>query len=210
MVDRNFFFPRTAVGIVAVGDSGEALLLRAMLESLGASVRLYLPGTPEDILACLKLPDQPPPYLIISGHGDENGLVVGEFDTEVTRIGLKDGSMCADILSGDIDLRDTVVFSTACCTGSEAFAKAFMEGGARAYIASPGYPGDAAFRSSVLLRTPHPQIIAGGCTAARKYARYRWPAGIHAFYCIIAKRLTDDRRNKKAPSPALSFSQIWS
>lgn len=44
MVDRNFLFPRTAVGIVAVGDSGEALLLRAMLESLGASVRLYLPG----------------------------------------------------------------------------------------------------------------------------------------------------------------------
>lgn len=144
MVDRNFFFPRTAVGIVAVGDSGEALLLRAMLESLGASVRLYLPGTPEDILACLKQPDQPPPYLIISGHGDENGLVVGEFDTEVTRIGLKDGSMCADILSGDIDLRDTVVFSTACCTGSQAFAKAFTEGGARAYIASPGYPDGAA------------------------------------------------------------------
>ncbi|MGE8583891.1 hypothetical protein J8N08_05945 [Agrobacterium tumefaciens] len=144
MVDRNFLFPRTAVGIVAVGDSGEALLLRAMLESLGASVRLYLPGTPEDILVCLKQPDNPPPYLIISGHGDENGLVVGECDTEITRTELKNGSMHADILSGNIDLRDTVVFSTACCTGSQDFAKVFIEGRAHAYIASHGYPDGAA------------------------------------------------------------------
>lgn len=115
-----------------------------MLESLGASVRLHLPGTPEDILVCLKQADNPPPYLIISGHGDENGLVVGEFDRDVTRMELRDGSLPAEALVGNIDLPNTVIFSTACCTGSEAFAKAFIEGGARAYIASPGYPDGAA------------------------------------------------------------------
>ncbi|CDN93865.1 hypothetical protein [Agrobacterium tumefaciens] len=154
MVDHNFFFPRTAVSIVAVGDTGEALLVRAMLESLGASVRLHLPGTPEDILVCLKQPENPPPYLIISGHGDENGLVVGEFDPDVTRMELRHGSMPAAALTGNVDLRDTVIFSTACCTGSEAFAKAFIEGGASAYVASADYPerrGDIAFHSSGLL-----------------------------------------------------------
>lgn len=144
MVDHNFFFPRTAVSIIAVGDTGEALLLRAVLESLGASVRLHLPGTPEDILVCLKQPDNPPPYLIISGHGDENGLVVGEFDPEVTGMELRHGSMPAEAFLGNVDLRDTVVFSTACCTGSEAFTKAFIEGDVKAYVASAGYPHGAA------------------------------------------------------------------
>lgn len=144
MVDHNFLFPRTAVSIIAIGDTGEALLLRAVLESLGASVRLHLPGTPEDILVCLKQPDNPPPYLIISGHGDENGLVVGEFNPDVTRMKLLDGSMPAEAFLGTVDLRDTVVFSTACCTGSGAFAKAFIEGGAKAYVASAGYPDGAA------------------------------------------------------------------
>ncbi|QTK78532.1 hypothetical protein AT6N2_C0666 [Agrobacterium tumefaciens] len=144
MVDHNFLFPRTAVSIIALGDSGEALLLRAMLESLGASVRLHLPGTPEDILVCLKQGDHPPPYLIISGHGDENGLVVGEFNQDVTRMKLKNGSMPAETLAGNVDLPETVIFSTACCTGSDVFAKTFIEGGAKAYIASPGYPDGAA------------------------------------------------------------------
>lgn len=144
MVDRYFFFPRTAVSIIAIGDTGEALLLRAMLESLGASVRLHLPGTPEDILVCLKQPDNPPPYLIISGHGDENGLVVGEFDPDVTRMKLRDGSMPAETFIGHIDLPDTFILSTACCAGSQAFAKAFIQGRASAYVASAGYPDGAA------------------------------------------------------------------
>ncbi|MFD0985624.1 hypothetical protein [Methyloligella solikamskensis] len=45
-VDESFFAPRTPVGIVAVGDQGEALVLRAILENLGAVVSLHLPGTP--------------------------------------------------------------------------------------------------------------------------------------------------------------------
>lgn len=74
MVDHNFLFPRTAVSIIAIGDTGEALLLRAVLESLGASVRLHLPGTPEDILVCLKQPDNPPPISSSAAMAMKTGL----------------------------------------------------------------------------------------------------------------------------------------
>ena len=52
-IDASFFVPRPLVAIVALGDSGEALLLRAILENLGAAVALHLPGVPADVIACL-------------------------------------------------------------------------------------------------------------------------------------------------------------
>lgn len=43
-VDESFLVPRKPVSIVAIGDQGEALLLRAILENLGAAVSLHLPA----------------------------------------------------------------------------------------------------------------------------------------------------------------------
>ncbi|WP_426125615.1 hypothetical protein [Pararhizobium sp. PWRC1-1] len=54
VIDEGFFYPRTPVAIVALGDSGEALLIRAILENLGAAVLLNLPGTPGDAIKCLQ------------------------------------------------------------------------------------------------------------------------------------------------------------
>jgi hypothetical protein len=50
LVDETFYSPRTPVSVVAVGDSGEALLVRSLLENLGATVAMHLIGTPEDFL----------------------------------------------------------------------------------------------------------------------------------------------------------------
>lgn len=46
MIDQKFLFPRVPVAVVDIGDTHEALLIRATLESLGAFVTLHLPGTP--------------------------------------------------------------------------------------------------------------------------------------------------------------------
>ncbi len=59
-IDTEFYAPRHPVDIVAVGESQEALLLRASLESLGAVVHLSLPGTPSDFLKVLaRAPEDP-------------------------------------------------------------------------------------------------------------------------------------------------------
>jgi hypothetical protein len=46
---------RTLVAVIAVGDTGEALLVRSLLEGLGATVVLHLIGTPRDLLRVMGL-----------------------------------------------------------------------------------------------------------------------------------------------------------
>ncbi|MBN8952508.1 MULTISPECIES: hypothetical protein [unclassified Rhizobium] len=143
-VDENFFHPRRPVSIVALGDSGEALLLRAILESLGAVVTLHLPATPSDFLKCVDQGTSAPRYMILSGHGEEGGLVFGEFDEGIDTSMLVAGCLPAEQLDRKINLPGCVVLSTACLSGTEAFASAFLAGGVSAYIASIDYPDGAA------------------------------------------------------------------
>ncbi len=143
-IDASFFVPRPLVAIVALGDSGEALLLRAILENLGAAVALHLPGVPADVIACFAQGSVAPAHLIVSGHGDENGLVLGEFGPGIDTSDLVDGSLPPAALHGRVDLPGTIVVSTACETGSPAFADAFLSGGAASYVAPGGYPEGAA------------------------------------------------------------------
>ncbi|MFS8045105.1 hypothetical protein [Rhizobium sp. BR 314] len=144
MIDKSFSWPREPIAIVAIGDSGEALLLRAILESLGAVVLLHLPGTPDDVLKCLDQGAVAPEYIILSGHGDDTGFVLGEFVEGIDTSALVKGSLPPVSLMNRIDLPGKVVLSTACLTGSEAFAQAFLSGGVRAYIAPAEYPDGAA------------------------------------------------------------------
>lgn len=144
MIDEEFFRPRKPVAVIAVGDSGEALLLRAILESLGAAVILHLPGTAEDFLKSLGQGEAAPEYVIISGHGDDRGFVFGSFAPDVDASALTEGSLPASSLRNRVDLPGKVVLSTACRTGTDDFARAFLAGGARAYIAPSDDPDGAA------------------------------------------------------------------
>lgn len=82
MIDEQFRFSRVHVCVAAIGDSGEALLIRGLLESLGASVSLHWVGVPQDLLLVLNDPAPPGRYLILSGHGDASGIVFGEYSEE--------------------------------------------------------------------------------------------------------------------------------
>ncbi|ODA67865.1 hypothetical protein A7A08_01032 [Methyloligella halotolerans] len=139
-VDESFFIPRRPIGIVAVGDQGEALVLRAILENLGAAVSLHLAGTPGDFLKVVGQGPTAPPVLIISGHGDETGFIFGEYSSRIDVSMLSDGSLNARGLAEEVDLPGTAVISTACATGGKDFAAAFLRGGASAYMAPEGFP----------------------------------------------------------------------
>lgn len=144
LVDEKFYAPKTPVAVVAVGEAGEALLVRSILENLGAAVLLHLIGTPEDFLRVIEQGDAAPRYMVICGHGDANGLIFGEYGDEIGVTSLDRGSMPPKAIAERVKLPGTVVVSTACATGSKAFGGAFLAGGASAYIASPDYPeGDA-------------------------------------------------------------------
>jgi hypothetical protein len=146
LIDEKFFVSRTPVSVIAIRDGGEALLVRAILESLGAVVTLHLIGTPEDFLLVLEQGEKAAKYIVICGHGDERGIIFGEYAGGIDVTSLADGSMPAEAIAARVSLPDKIVVSTACATGSKAFGEAFVKGGVAAYIAPNGYPegGDAA------------------------------------------------------------------
>lgn len=142
-VDAEFFAPRTPVGIISLGG-GEAAQLRSFLESLQCVVRLHWIGTPGDFLKAVRRGDDAPPYLIIEGHGDEGGLLLGEYDSSIDASMLVDGVMPPSVIRERADLPGSVVINLACFGGSRPMAEAFLAGGAGAYIGCRDQPDSAA------------------------------------------------------------------
>lgn len=142
-IDTRFYVPRTPVAVIALGDSGEALLIRALLEHLGAVVTLHLPGTPEDALLILGQGAAAPPYLVLCGHGDDDGFILGDYGPGIDTSALQGQSLPPGSIAARIRLPGCVVVSTACATGSPDFAAAFIQGGVSAYIAPDDYPDGA-------------------------------------------------------------------
>ncbi len=126
--------------IIDFGAHGEARLLREILESLGAQVRLDQIGNPHAFLDTLN-DGFSADFSILSGHGKNGGLWFGEYGEGVDTSPLKHGVLPADQISGR--LSGTVV-STACETGNSAWANVILGIGASSYIAPKGFPDGAA------------------------------------------------------------------
>jgi hypothetical protein len=172
-VDQSFYVPRVPVAVIDCGETSEALLLRGLLENMGAVVALHQPGTPADFLLVLGQGRDAPGFIVICGHGDENGLVFGDYAPDIDTSCLVQGSMPARALAGKVDLPNRVVLSTACATGSPEFGRAFIAGSVRAYIAPASYPEGAAallfahhFFYSILCCGMEPEAA---CLQARSY-----------------------------------------
>ncbi|MEI2300218.1 hypothetical protein [Ensifer sp. MJa1] len=141
LIDQKFMFPRVPVAVVDIGDTLEALLIRSMLESLGAVVTLHLPGTPEDFLTLIGAGESVHQYLIICGHGDENGFVFGDYIDEIDTSMLVEGSLPPPVVAEHAKLKGKIVLSTCCETGGKAYGDAFaLKGDAALYIAPDGSP----------------------------------------------------------------------
>ncbi|OAI31366.1 hypothetical protein A1351_05740 [Methylosinus sp. R-45379] len=171
LVDEKYVAPKTPASVIAVGDAFEALLIRSMLESLGAAVLLHLVGTPEDFLLTLERKEHDPKLVVICGHGDENGLVFGDYGDGVDVGALVDGSLPAAAIAKRARMPGAIVVSTACLSGDAAFAKAFLEAGAAAYIAPADCPdaSDAALFVHYLLHS----LLRRGLSPERAFDRAR-------------------------------------
>lgn len=141
LIDQKFMFARVPVAVVDIGDTLEALLIRAMLESLGAVVTLHLPGTPGDFLTLIGAGERVHQHLVICGHGDDNGFVFGDYIEDIDTSMLVEGSLPPSVVAEHVRLSGKIVLSTCCETGGRAYGDAFVEkGGAALYVAPDGSP----------------------------------------------------------------------
>jgi hypothetical protein len=170
-VDQSFHVPRVPVAVIDCGATGEGLVLRGLLENMGAVVTLHQPGTPGDFLLVLGQGGGAPAFMVICGHGDEHGLIFGDYAPDIDTSCLVQGRLPPRALAGKVDLPGRVVLSTACGTGSPEFGKAFIAGGVRAYIAPASYPDGA----SALLFLHHffHDILCRGAEPEAAYLRAR-------------------------------------
>ena len=79
-------------------------------------------------------------YVILCGHGNEDGFILGEYGPQIDSSMLVKGSMPDHVFGPRVNLPGKVVVSTACCTGGNVFKEVFKRGGAAAYIGPDGYP----------------------------------------------------------------------
>lgn len=137
-VDTEFYAPRTPVEIVSVGwGVGEGgTLVRGLIEGLGGTAHLHLCGTPGDFLKVISQGEAAAPYLIILAHGNDDGLVFGEYTDFIDTSMLVKGSMPPECIAKHVNLPGRVVFNDACMAGEPPMAQAFMAGGLKAYIGS--------------------------------------------------------------------------
>jgi len=149
-VDTQFFGPKTSVAITCVENSESAQLLRGLLEGLWAVTHYHNIGCPEDFLRVIGQEETAPPYLVIAGHGGDHGIYFGEYGVPVDTSSLKGEDMPASSIAEHVKLPNTVILNLTCDCGSDEMARAFLSGGARAYIGTDPNP----------LAIEHPLFVA--------------------------------------------------
>jgi hypothetical protein len=131
----------SAIDLLAL-DLPEALALRAVLELNQVRVNLFTVGRGTDVLSAL---NADAPHLVISAHGDDQGSVLPELDREA----IPDDPFYGRLAPADVRryavVRDRLVLASACGSGSQAFADAFLNAGASGYLAPIETPKDALF-----------------------------------------------------------------
>lgn len=137
------------VAIAGIGDSGEALLLRALLEAMGAEVRLTMIGKPSAISGALTMTGAVPDLAILSAHGDERGLIFPELAPGVDPLMPADGRLGPDWIARHLVVPETTLLVTACASGAPATASALLKAGAARVVAPPGYPAGHAIGTAV-------------------------------------------------------------
>jgi len=128
------------VTLAFIDDAMEAMLLRALFENLHCRVDWRPIGRPSDFFTAFEGTGE---LGVVSGHGDEKGFVFPEMAPGIDSLTLPDNRISPALLEGFSRL-PPVLLSTACGSGTAAFAAAFHANGVGLYIAPMGYPDGAA------------------------------------------------------------------
>jgi hypothetical protein len=129
----------TSVDVIDI-ESGDGVVIRALLERFGVLVRLFRIGQARHLGAVLG-GEASAPYVLVTCHGDDGRIVLPSLAEEIERFQPVHGTARPAELRPLVRLSPgAVVISTGCDTGTRELADAYFDGGASAYIGPAGAP----------------------------------------------------------------------
>jgi len=130
------------IHILEVDTGNEAHAIRAASEYWGAEVSVTWVGNSTQIVDYLS---SKPSHeiIIISGHGNEAGLLLPEIDNAIKQHPY-DKRITASQFCDFVDLDRSNLINLSCESGKEDMAKAFLSRGAKTYIGPLDYPDGSA------------------------------------------------------------------
>ena len=136
---------KVKIDLIVLGHALEAIALRSMLESFDLEVRSHFVGNAKKLVSLLNGEEDLYEILILSCHGDEEGMILPELSAELEQAMPYHKVLTAKDCAEFLELKNQVVINTGCCLGNEKFAKSFIQQGAKAYIGAETYvEGNAA------------------------------------------------------------------
>lgn len=117
------------VTVLSVGDSLEAIAVRAILESFNYRVTIHWVGSRKELLEILAGNIETDPIIVLSCHGIEEGIAVPD-----------EPALGAGEITNIAKLTDKTIVNLGCLTGSPEFVQAFKNSKVKAYIAPIDYP----------------------------------------------------------------------
>lgn len=137
--------PKPKVDIIVLYEALEALAMRSVLESFGVEVRCHFIGNVKKLVSLLSGAEPLYEIIIISCHGDEQGMILPELYVELEKEMPYHKVLTASDLAQFLKLQNQIIINTGCCLGNKNFAETFIQKGASAYIGLETYvEGNAA------------------------------------------------------------------
>ena len=127
------------VHIVAVESDLEAQALRAACEYWGAEVSITWAANANQLVDFFS---SAPAHdvIILAGHGDDDGLSLPQLAPAIAANYKFQNKIRPVDFATFLHLKANIVLNTSCCGGTPAMTAAFLNHGAKAYIAHPDYP----------------------------------------------------------------------
>ncbi len=123
------FVPKEDVTIVGIGDSLETTAIRSLLEGYNYRVNTHWIGSKKELINILNGEISTDKLLVLSCHGVEAGITIPN-----------EPPLGPQEIESVARLRDKVIISTGCLTGTSAYSQAFKQAGVASYIAPDDYP----------------------------------------------------------------------
>jgi len=120
-------------------DAFASLAIRSISEYFGFRTELTLVGNSQILVDVLGT-NKPFEIVLINGHGDKGEFHLPELGNEIKEQYPFGSRLSSSQLGSFLKIKAHCVISTACSSGSDDMAKAFMASGARHFIAPTGYP----------------------------------------------------------------------